>query len=118
MKVGFKDRFQHQLHCSLDDAILNCGDPQRPSASLRFRNIHSSYWLKAIALGTQLLLHSTEHLLFFSTRHNAFDGFPVPARRAPIGFTLSPCLPEHVAAPPFVVQTVELHSLRLLGCAI
>ena len=29
-----------------------------------------------------------------------------------IGFYLSPCLPEHVAAPHFVVQTVELQIFR------
>src|SRR6266481_162297 len=115
VKVSFKDRFQHQFHCSLHYAILNRRDPQWSSASLRFRDIHSSHRMKAIALGTQLFLQSTEHSLFFSTRLNAFDGLTIHARRTPIGFYLFPCLSEHVAAPHFVVQTVELHSLRLLG---
>src|SRR5438445_3705011 len=115
VKVGLEDRFQHQLHRSLHHAILNRRDPQWPSASLRFRDIHSSHRLKAIALGAQLFLQSAEHSLFFSTRLNAFDGFVIHARRTPIGFYLSPCLPEHVHAPHFVVQTVELHSFRLLG---
>src|SRR5215831_14757289 len=74
--------------------------------------------MKAIALGPQLSLQLTEHLLFFSTRLNAFDGFAIHTRRAPIGLYLFPCLPKHVRAPYLVVQTVELHSFRLLGCAI
>ena len=95
-----------------------------PSLSLtdgcpfRFRDIHPSHRMKAIALGPQLLLQLAEHLLFFSTRLNAFDSFAIHTWRAPVGFYLFPCLPKHVRAPYLVVQTVELHSFRLLGCAI
>lgn len=44
--------------------------------------------IKAIVLASQLLLQLAEHLLLFSTRHNAFDSFAINARRTPVGFYL------------------------------
>ena len=118
MKVCFKDRLQHQLHCCLHNTVSNRRDPQRAGASLWFGNIHPPHRMKAIALAPQLLLQSAEHLLLFSPRYNALDRFAIHARRTPVGPHLSPGLPQHVVAPYLVVQTVELHSFGLLGCAI
>ena len=118
MKVGFKDGFQHQLHGSLHHAIFDRRDPQWPGASLGFWDVHPPHRLKAVGLGSQLILQSAEHQPFFSTRHDACDGLAIHARRAPVCFHLFPGFPEHVAAPHLVVQTVKLHSVRLLGCAI
>src|SRR5579883_1624032 len=67
---------------------------------------------------SQLLLQLAEHLLFCSAGHNALDRFAIYARRAAVAPYLSPGFPQHVVAPYLVVQTVELHSLGLLGCAI
>ncbi len=107
MKVCFKDRLQHQLHCGLHDAVSNRRYPQRPCTSLWFGNVHPPHRMKAIALAPQLLLQLAKHLLFFSPRHNALDRFAIHARRAPVCPHLSPGLPKHVVAPYLVVQTVD-----------
>ncbi len=88
MKVGFEYRLQHQLHCGLHYAVSHCRYPQRSGTPFGFWDIHPPHRIKAIVLASQLLLQLAEHLLLFSTRHNAFDGFAIHARRTPVGFYL------------------------------
>jgi hypothetical protein len=43
-----EDRFKHKLHCSLDDTILDRGNPQRPRPAIALRYLYPPHRLRSV----------------------------------------------------------------------
>jgi len=118
VKICFKDGLKDDLHGRLHHAILNRGNPQHASASLWFRDLHSTHGRETIAVTSQGRFQPVDHLLLPSLGYDLIDSLSVYSRCTPVGFDLTPGLLEHILAIDLVVQTVKPRILFLLGLEI
>src|SRR5205823_1453541 len=82
------------------------------------RDIHPSHWVESVGLGTELLVHSPDHLPFLSTGYYRLNRLPINARYPLVSLDLLPRLPEDILTPYLVIQRIKFNLLSLLGLGI
>jgi hypothetical protein len=71
---------------------FNCRDPKRSDAAIFLRDLHQVNARRKVRAGTHPIPHPINVVFQVSLEH--LDGFPIDARRAPIGLDVPIRLPS------------------------
>ena len=99
-----EDRFQHELHGRLDNAILDRGNAQRPRLAIAFRYLYPPDRLRSVAALPQRRRKLTQVEVFLCLE--PFDALPIHARSPVIGPDFRPGRLQRRRRKHLVHQTV------------
>ena len=117
-EVGFKDRFDDELHRHLRDPVADGRNAQRTQTAVRFGNHDTPHRLGYVGLVFQITGQFLQKRFYPDSVFYGLEADPVNAGAASVGTDKSPSVTEDVFSADLVVERVKAIGRFLLGLGI